>query len=848
MQHGSGPSRSSRRRTNVLAGLTLAATIAVTGCSGTTPTAGGPNGTTGGTGGTATGGTATGAVLVEAHPNLQLASAIQPFTACDDLLGYVKKAALDRVGPYGLPGNNPYPEDVILEEGDASGPPRTPTMPAPPTTAAPATTTPASGAPVPAPPSNNRASDGATTSTGESETTTTAGSSASGDTPAFSETNVQEKGVDEPDTIKTDGKRILTVTGNRLYNVDVSAAAPATAGSIALPGNGGTQLLVSGNHLLAIAPDTSYADSRSSSESYRAPTSSTLLSIIDVADAKNMKVLNSVRVDGTFVSARMVDGQARVVTSSTPAQLPFVYPSSSTANAENAAEAANKRIIEDSKIEDWLPSVRIGETVTPTVKPLLDCAKVSHPKTFSGFGTVAVISVDVSSNEVDPADAVGIMADGQTVYASKESLYVATPSYVEPTLTDRNGQRRQPPVPAQPFKNTTSIHKFSIAAKGPATYRASGDVEGSLLSEYSLSDEGGTLRVATTASRSGCPACGGGSETFVRVLQELEGELRQVGSIGNMGHGEQVKAVRFVGNQGYVVTFRQTDPLYTIDLTQPTDPKVVGELKMLGYSAYLHPIGDRLLIGVGQDATETGREKGTKVSLYDMADLANPREIQSYVLWNSTSTSADDFHAFMWWDPTKLAVLPVDRAYVGYIGGDCSGPSGCTPAAYIPPFTGAIGLTIDRDGIKELGRIVNPGSSVPVGGRCGVVGPCEPPCPSDATCTSNGPGATGTAIDCSKTPCTDPPAAPVPVSTTIPTTVPCPPDADCGVRPIPPIAPCSTDPRVGIDINRCVPPVNLGARITRTLVVGDTLYSFSDNGLKSSELSTLKEKFWLALR
>ena len=119
-----------------------------------------------------------------------------------------------------------------------------------------------------------------------------------------------------------------------------------------------------------------------------------------------------------------------------------------------------------------------------------------------------------------------------------------------------------PPAPIA-LRNATSIHKFSIGARGPATYRASGEVEGQVLNQYSFSEDEGSLRVATTTTPVGSPGCMrcSGVETFVRVLQEVDGELRQTGQVGNMGHGEQVKAVRFVGKQGYVVTFRQTDPL-----------------------------------------------------------------------------------------------------------------------------------------------------------------------------------------------------------------------------------------------------------------------------------------------
>jgi hypothetical protein len=283
---------------------------------------------------------------------------------------------------------------------------------------------------------------------------------------------------------------------------------------------------------------------------------------------------------------------------------------------------------------------------------------------------------------------------------------------------------------------------------------------------------------------------------------------------------------------------------------------VRGELSLLGYSAYLHPAGENLIIGVGQDATETGRAKGTQVALYDVSDLANPRELQKYVLWNSTSEVEQAFHAFMWWEPTKLAMVPVDRAYVGLIDGACpKGPTtGACPQTYIPPFTGAIGLTIDRNGISELGRVVNPGpASI---NRCGsgALDDCVPSCPPDANCTgvrvdtSGGttPGTPVPPVDCSKESC-----GPVTTTTTtapLPTTVPCPPDAGCA-PPVPPrtVPPCRVVERAaGSGVSSC--PSDTGARIERSLVVGDTVFTFSENGIKSSELATLHEKYWLPFR
>ena len=162
------------------------------------------------------------------------------------------------------------------------------------------------------------------------------------------------------------------------------------------------------------------------------------------------------------------------------------------------------------------------------------------------------------------------------------------------------------------------------------------------------------------------------------------------GSVEGLGKGERIFAVRFMGDAGYVVTFRQTDPLYTLDLSDPSAPRVRGELKIPGYSAYLHPVGDGLLLGVGQDADEeTGQVQGLQLSLFDVSDLAKPARLQQLKLGDRFSSSAVEWnhHAFLWWPATKLAMLPVDTE----------------------TFTGAGGFAVDRaGGIAELGRIAHP--------------------------------------------------------------------------------------------------------------------------------------------
>ena len=151
--------------------------------------------------------------------------------------------------------------------------------------------------------------------------------------------------------------------------------------------------------------------------------------------------------------------------------------------------------------------------------------------------------------------------------------------------------------------------------------------------------------------------------------------------------------MRFIGTTGYVVTFRQVDPLYTIDLSDPTKPRVVGELKITGYSAYLHPIGEGLLMGVGQDATEEGRRTGSQVSVFDVSDPAAPKLLQKKSLGQGGSTAEFDPHAFLWWPATKLAVLPVTL----YSTTDRS-----------QSFVGAVGLTASASQVDEVGRVKHP--------------------------------------------------------------------------------------------------------------------------------------------
>jgi hypothetical protein len=293
------------------------------------------------------------------------------------------------------------------------------------------------------------------------------------------------------------------------------------------------------------------------------------------------------------------------------------------------------------------------------------------------------------------ADADAMMIDGDTVYASQDRLYVASQRWLEPDASRAEILD----------ESATGLHAFSTRTAGETGYLGSGEVPGYLLNQWSLSEHKGTLRAATTSM----PPWNSGarSESAVRTLQERDGRLVQVGMAGGLGKGERIYAVRYIGDTGFVVTFRQVDPLYTIDLSDPERPRVVGELKVPGYSAYLHPVGDGLLLGVGQDATDEGRRTGVQLSLFDVSDLAKPVRLDQQAVGPNSYTAVEGDHkAFLWWEPQRLAVVPAvqyaqdyDRtAFAGSLAYRVDRAGGIAPVAQIghPSRTAFSDLAFER--------------------------------------------------------------------------------------------------------------------------------------------------------
>jgi hypothetical protein len=472
---------------------------------------------------------------------------------------------------------------------------------------------------------------------------TAAPQSDSGATADFSGTNVQELGVDEPDLVKTDGKLVFAVTDGRLRIVDVTGDAPIVRGTLALEGSG-HRLLVRGERVLVVASEGP-AVSPLPATDVASGDPKTIVTEVDATDPAAPEVARTLTVPGRFVDARQHGATARLVIDAAPPPIQDV-------------EAAGKR---DFLGRTVLKSRLSGRTFKRDLAP---CRAVRRPRRFSGLDVLAILTVDLDRG-LYSLDRDGVMAGAQVVYGSPDSLYVASRRYV-PSLEQGT---------AVPDTVTTEIHRFDISDPEHTVYRASGAVPGFILNSYALSQHEGDLRVATTEQPPWRPDLGDPSSSTVSVLRQNGALLQRIGSVGGLGKGQQIYAVRFMGDRGFVVTFRRTDPLYALDLADPRAPKVRGALEIPGYSAYLHPVTDTLLLGVGREGANV------QASLFDVSDLAAPKRVSQLDLGPGSSAVELEPHAFLYWK--GLAVMPFSNG----------------------TFDGAVGLRADASSLTEAGRI-----------------------------------------------------------------------------------------------------------------------------------------------
>ncbi len=271
---------------------------------------------------------------------------------------------------------------------------------------------------------------------------------------------------------------------------------------------------------------------------------------------------------------------------------------------------------------------------------------------------VVPLSIKSKINEIRTSEA----GKAEKLQRIGEALqdYIESLNPEDAASVTKNVEERMREVYKEMAKETekTIIHKISVS-NGKIEYKMKGEVPGYVLNQFSMDEYKEHFRIATTTGR-----WRDASTNNVYVLDE---GLRIVGKVEDLAPGERIYSARFIGDKGFMVTFRQVDPLFVIDLTEPTSPRVLGYLKIPGVSDYLHPYDESHIIGVGRDATEEGVMKGLKLSLFDISDVSNPKEISKYIIGErgTDSYALRDHKAFLFSRSKKLLVIPVRLAEGG---------------------------------------------------------------------------------------------------------------------------------------------------------------------------------------
>ncbi|MDR2686301.1 MAG: beta-propeller domain-containing protein [Oscillospiraceae bacterium] len=393
-------------------------------------------------------------------------------------------------------------------------------------------------------------------------------------------TNTQVRGVDEADILKNDGEYLYYVQEGRLYIVRALPELKVLS-SLAIPNyRQGTELYIQGGRMALVYSEYPPGGDPAAS-----------VQVYDIADRERPLLVKAFSQPGSLLSSRMIGGRLYLL-------------STQWANLDFR--------VKDGVIppEDILPVVY--EDGRPRTLPA-GCVALLPEAGEPGYLLVSSLDIESGGSESESA---AILGAGSQMYCSQSALFVACQQY-----SGMGGLMRRPwGVAAK-----TLIYRFDLLPEGKVKAAGAGEAPGAPLNQFSMDEYQGYFRIATTGSREE------DGET-VNFLTVLDGGLKRVGGLENLAPGERIQSARFLGGKGYVVTFRQTDPLFVIDLEDPAAPKILGELKLPGFSAYLHPWDATHLIGIGPGGDEQGTDGSTKVSLFDISDPAQPREIDRVVV------------------------------------------------------------------------------------------------------------------------------------------------------------------------------------------------------------------------
>lgn len=476
----------------------------------------------------------------------------------------------------------------------------------------------------------------------------------------FSKTNVQVEGVDEADIVKTDGNFIYYLTNSALTITDVNNVKLVSKVEFDNKEFEPQEIFLKDNKIVIIGITNHETEEKNiaNTECYY-PTNETytVAKIYNIDDRENPKLERTVEIEGYYLSSRMIGDNVYLISNK------YIY-------AYLCKDYKQSQLDE----EEFKPQY-IDTATGEEIKSIgFDC--IYYIPEFEDTNYLNIAAFNITNNE--PANITSYLGGGSQVYSSATNLYITRTKYNYDDGSEIN----------------TEIYKFNLK-DATCTFSKTGKVPGSVLNQFSMDEKDGYFRIATTDSTSW------NDESNTNNLYVLNENLEIVGKVEGLAPGERIYSVRFMGNRAYMVTFVETDPLFVIDLTEPTNPTVLGELKIPGYSTYLHPYDENHLIGFGENTKLVNYgygdqvvTDGMKIALFDITDPNNPTEMYSVNIGEKGTYSELLYNH-------KALLFSKDKNIIAF-------PISITGEDYEVTFQGAIvyGLSLEN-GFEEKGRITN---------------------------------------------------------------------------------------------------------------------------------------------
>ncbi len=549
---------------------------------------------------------------------------------------------------------------------------------------------------------------------------------------AVSTTNNQVAGVDEADFVKNDNKYIYVVSGTSLRILQAWPA-PRTR-EIAKVAIDGTpkRLFVYGDRALvysALDSATAGGVSRSSSPytssectygygcSFTGDGQPMQITLLDISDRTAPRKIRVIRTTGSYVNARRVGKAVHTVVSAPGISFPSLstWPEGYNRCAEDGQATSfwqvirafedlrkeNRQKILDTRITDWLPAVEDqvleGSGAGTRQELLAGCGGFYRAAEGDGGQFTTLLSLDMTQSGPGVISTNTIISAPGAVYASDKALYISVPHQQTSSYgwyAAMDGEQE-----------ASTVHKFALDnERARVGYSGSGVVKGHVLNQFAMYEQDGYLSIATTSGYVPNP----GVHSTLSVLQQRGSELRQVGQLDNLAPSEDIRSVRFDGAQAFVVTFKKTDPLFVFDLSDPRAPRVTAELKIPGFSTYMHMMDDTHLLTIGYDADDQGSFAwftGVMMQIFDVSDMARPVRTHKEVIGTRGSSSAalNNHLAFNYFGVKDLLALPMTV---------CEGSAGGGSYGTNMTFSGLMVFDVTADsGFSKRGQVSHPAGS-----------------------------------------------------------------------------------------------------------------------------------------